>query len=73
MRVTEAEALTKWCPFTREGITARERVVDGKPGPDASRCIGSRCMAWRWSEYATPTGDDPRRGFCGLAGAILFP
>lgn len=31
--------------------------------PDGSRCIGSRCMAWRWAR-----GFNPTSGYCGLAG-----
>lgn len=72
MIVTETEAFEKWCPFARADITARERVEDGKPGPNSSRCIGSRCMAWRAAEprieFAEGSPFSVARGFCGLAG-----
>lgn len=50
---TEAEALTKWCPFARVwayGVSSNRDacapVGDGLNG--ASMCIGSACMAWQW-------------------------
>jgi hypothetical protein len=78
MIATENEAAEKWCPFARGDVTARERVEDGKPGPNASRCIGAACMAWRWSGFVFSDGTfvahniqgpSPleRVGFCGLA------
>jgi hypothetical protein len=57
--MTEAEAKTKWCPFTRvghdtdTGDTPFNRLhgeVDGVEAfwmPAATLCIGSACMAWR--------------------------
>jgi hypothetical protein len=40
--MTEEEAKTKWCPFTRNGGEAGcNRVA-------STECIGSACMAWRW-------------------------
>ena len=67
----EHEAREIWCHMTL--------------GTSRSKCLGSNCMAWRWSEY-TPRGyekfdtegaeltDKPeeRRGFCGLAGLPKF-
>lgn len=62
--MTEDEAKTKWCPFARV-LTAdardhypaanRAAMVEGgqftmNTNPVHSRCIGSDCMAWRWSE-----------------------
>lgn len=62
--MTETEAKSKWCPFGRiahvNGATANSRAHHD---PDlAQDCIGSGCMAWRWSEH----GDE--HGYCGLAG-----
>jgi hypothetical protein len=55
--VTEAEAGTKMCPIQND--SPDERLVP--------ICVGSECMAWRWSNQdAGP--NDPPTGFCGLAG-----
>lgn len=56
MIVTEKQAAKKWCHFTRvipDDLEARvswNRVShdDGTVIPEASMCIGSRCMSWRW-------------------------
>ena len=80
--MTEEEAKTKWCPFARAGITANERTDTREPGqvgPNAARCIGSACMAWRLStppktrqESCGPQGGYRTvviaNGYCGLAG-----
>lgn len=75
--MTEDEALLRWCPHSRvadrehdpisptynrlrmgESDTAIDITYD-----DAVRCVGERCMAWRWmSEHQV-------HGYCGLAGA----
>ena len=67
MAITEADAKKKWCPFGRvnqEGIVVN-RYSNGDPAA-SSHCLGSKCMAWRWQVLSTE--DNPRHGFCGLAG-----
>ncbi|HAM53602.1 MAG TPA: hypothetical protein DCP92_24005 [Nitrospiraceae bacterium] len=67
MLVTEKVAKEKWCQETFHSTRVK--------------CVGSQCMAWRWSEsiphVCTKCGteetewkDEPtlRRGYCGLAG-----
>lgn len=86
--MTEDEAKTKWCPFVRltddgqmyfDNRGRKFGGTSGKDGIDASLCIGSGCMAWRWVEPpSAPNADnlvivDARGtslgdGFCGLAG-----
>jgi hypothetical protein len=51
------------------------RVVDDSAWafPKGGSCIGSGCMAWRWSEtQQEPFGDGfvGVRGYCGLAGRL---
>lgn len=80
MIVTEKEAAEKWCPHARvvlayvksnEASAGHNRIYCDDRGNVAaaltpnSFCIGSRCMAWRWSNDE-PIDDD--RGYCGLAG-----
>lgn len=80
--MTEDEAKTKWCPSARslpegsEGSGNRwPKNDDDTPNEfaDHNACIGSACMAWRWSG-AFPLPDDPPaiseryNGYCGLAG-----
>jgi len=76
--MTEEEAKTKWCPYARLGSStsglggfnrfispAREADFDG------TRCVGSACMAFRWSPDTTLEMSGhivTRQGFCGLAG-----
>ena len=69
--MTEKEAKKKWCPFARvgddDGVTYnRWRPLWGDKPFKTTACIGSRCMAWRWtvSSRDTPTSE----GHCGLAG-----
>ncbi len=61
MNCTERVARTKWCH-------RMPRIVSNK-----SNCIGSNCMAWRWTDKLTEGPDSYRAepgptGYCGLAG-----
>lgn len=64
----EAEAKTKWCPFVQVGT--RSPFLGN--GQDSGYCIGSSCMAWRWTPErgrVLGTGERvPIDGYCGLAG-----
>jgi len=52
--MTEAEAKTKWCPFMQIGLTDvrfatnRGHVLQQNE-KTTLKCIGSECMAWRWT------------------------
>lgn len=70
MMMTEAEAATKWCPFSRIAEGANRGVA----GCNETHCYGSACMAWRQEIVATTETDqdgehvEARIGYCGLAG-----
>jgi len=72
--MTEDEAKTKWCPFMQisiDGMGARLAsnrgyVLKNEEKPSLM-CMGSACMAWRWTDPLTVPQQD-RRGCCGLAG-----
>lgn len=59
--MTEDEARTRWCPFSRVrqlhgGVAASSinRIdLDEYPIPAACRCLASACMAWRWHQSDT--------------------
>ena len=63
--MTEDEAKTKWCPEVRTGLVSgmavNRHVADGPHSPNGvyheTRCIGSSCMAWRWSVQNNATGE----------------
>ena len=66
--MTEAEAKTKWCPHAvashtdPRGASGYARDELGLPADTfIHACIGSRCMAWRWS------GAEPKNPPRGLA------
>lgn len=71
--MTEDEAKLLWCPEARVSLYHRStdanrmvRYGSGEGSEDhqaflkETRCLGSGCMAWRWSNRAT--------GYCGKAG-----
>lgn len=65
MKMTEKEAQRKWCPFARVLLpinqsgnrigTFHKSIADDRDRQHYEQqeadccCIGSRCMAWRWS------------------------
>ena len=67
---TEAEAAERWCPFGRIIHTSGMHYSptynlyqgdNSDVGPQPRTvCLGSRCMAWRWTDHEV--------GHCGLAG-----
>lgn len=77
--VTEEEAKTKWCPFARVPVDAAGYAAgnrfDTKSSTateynDLSRCIGSACMAWQWTEFNLSDFNEPALpvgGKCGLS------
>lgn len=69
--MTEDEAKKKWCPFSRillENGTVGAAVNRYEGVPEAARCLGSACMAWRWSRQRPINTDQLSSGYCGLAG-----
>jgi hypothetical protein len=77
----EAEAKTKWCPFSRAASDVPDGnnvVIDFTSGnrserglPAVTLCLGSECMAWRIGHTKNPNWDDPsnvEKGYCGLSG-----
>lgn len=88
--MTEDEARQKWCPFSRiadpnamTGGNRRYRQQGGGAAPakhafnQATRCIASECMAWRWKLVVKehhpmqliiePDEYSETDGYCGLA------
>ena len=71
-----------------EGYPVGNRSASGQHGHPRARCVGTECMAWRWDmswESSTEEGqsgdlvvrlkrrqDEPKRGYCGLAGQSPF-
>lgn len=75
--MTEAEAKTRWCPFSRTAQHPRYApegtTITANRGPMISQdicCMGSECMAWRWASERKH--GDKRLGFCGLAGQLGY-
>ncbi|MFK4765151.1 hypothetical protein ACI3L3_10295 [Desulfobaculum sp. SPO524] len=89
MLLTEDQAKTKWCPFTR----CAETRDDELEGPfnryhsaseqahitEQALCIGHKCMAWRWTPFALDminAADDPntvRKDARGYCGLAGSP
>lgn len=85
----ESEAKTKWCPFVRHiadiddhtnsnrGTEVTDEYNKEFGNPEYSRCIGSRCMAWRWEKKPIKKGEFIaqniyREGF-GIAATEMLP
>jgi hypothetical protein len=72
MILTEEEAKTKRCqesfgpPLSPDGTAILAAAMYQSTTTSPSHCIGSACMAWRFS--ADETGDGIPRGYCGEAG-----
>lgn len=87
--MTEQEAKQKWCPFAQSRVVRHDSAYhqvdnyvmvdarDAEKNSPSVTCLGSQCMAWRWStEYFVPnTMTQPVKsrsstsdGHCGLAG-----
>lgn len=66
--VTEKEASQKRCPWINTPASVSDPGQFGSPLVVAPQtCLGSECMAWRWSHQDTgPTAE--ATGFCGQAG-----
>lgn len=51
--MTEADALQRWCPYAHHSDGGSTSFEYGAPvirlGTAEVKCIGSHCMAWRWS------------------------
>jgi hypothetical protein len=78
MMLPEEQAKTKWCPLVRyvhdgEDVTSNRDVNFTPLHGEPTNCLGSDCMAWRWTQ---PMFDGPDsyisepgpKGYCGLAG-----
>lgn len=60
--IREAEALEKWCPFSRVAQYGNRRDNNRSPVIDGSLCIGSKCMAWQSGKIE----NGQRYGQCAL-------
>ncbi len=77
---SEDTAKTKWCPFARidSGMEHYPAINRGSSKDDWTYCIGSACMAWRWTplqrgQYqetidGVHVQNPGAEGRCGLAG-----
>lgn len=56
--MTEEEAKKKWCPMAFPGgMAGCNRAMPIDDGEARSLCIGSKCMAWRWSTEVATNSD----------------
>jgi len=64
--ITEDEAETKWCPLANAHGDSMLRGVkrDADRNWQHTLCIGSACMAWRWSKEDEAIAS----GYCGAFG-----
>lgn len=69
MLTTEKDAAAKLCCAS----PVRWSIENGTP--NNLRCVGKKCMAWRWAEPLSKAPAEPmqdaearQRGYCGLAG-----
>lgn len=57
--MTEAEAKTKWCPFSRNVSTSYHTgTVGNRPQTNEVNCLGTGCMLWLGT---------PEDGRCGMS------
>lgn len=65
--MTEEEARTKWCFAAVASHTDPRQGFHENSGGMSKvfPCLGSACMAWRWSDHIN---SQPEIGYCGLAG-----
>jgi hypothetical protein len=78
--MTEEEATAKFCcgplQMTSALMTLSAAFIKDADAleeeyPSRGRCIGSACMAWRWTNIHPPAnqiGPSDLDGHCGLAG-----
>lgn len=74
--MNEETAKEKWCPMTRvpltEGMSANTSISTRNDGDGyanlwaETRCQGTGCMMWRWTDHKRVDGH------CGLAGNPAF-
>lgn len=80
MILKEEDVLDKWCPYSRRyhSSGSYNRSQNIQDIPEGTRCVGSRCMAWRWVQdplvtfvaNGKPTTTISEYGYCGLAGKL---
>lgn len=75
--LTEDEAKTKWCPFSRMAFQYREGCNDAmitcnrdELGGPVGPCIASACMAWRWGD-GREVGTNQKCERCGGSGVVV--